>query len=624
MILLPVPQKMEEGNAQLMLQRDSMIVIDVSCPQGAFLYARLLQDEIRTWAGLTVSIGRGTFREGDILLKVDDTLGDQHYTLEIKEEGAYLCGGSLSAMGWAVQTLRQIVRQSGGLLQQVAIDDEPDIKNRGFFFDITRGRILSLETLKWLVDTMAFYKMNQLQLYVEHTYLFRDLTEVWRDDTPLTAEEILELDQYCYDRGIELVPSLSTFGHLCKLLQTKTFEPMCELPESTGDVFSFRDRMIHHTVNVSNADVLPMIKGLIGEYMHLFRSDKFNICADETFDLGKGKSKALAEEKGIGSLYMDYIMELFGFLIENGKKPMFWGDIIAQYPEKCSLLPKEVVCLTWGYSATQSDREAKILHGAGAVQYLCPGACGWNTWVNAFRDSYENIHRMCSYGRQYGAIGILNTEWGDFGHINQPIFSIPGMIYGAVWCWGENVPDYRELNRQISVLEFGDSSGQLLNFLGDVNGLTIFSWNHVVTIKEGVEKKVERDKLREVFGKEDMTKVPECNRRVLEMKRKLYMIGRSMDSRNRGILECVQMSLEAIRVWNEVGLRLCRWQKGEKLEDGMELAGDLEKCLRSFKELWCRTGKEADLARVSEVFYWYADVLRKISILNHRCRAMIS
>lgn len=612
MIILPIPKRMMEGNEQLMLQRGSMIVMDASCPHEALVYAHLLQEEIRTWAGMTVSIGRGTFRKGDILLKVDDALGEQHYTLDVKGDGAFLCGGSLEAMGWAVQTMRQIVRQSGGLLSQVSIDDEPDIKNRGFFFDITRGRILSLETLKWLADTMSFYKMNQLQLYVEHTYLFRDLTEVWRDDTPLTAEEILELDQYCYERGIELVPSLSTFGHLCKLLQTKTFEPMCELPESTGDIFSFRDRMDHHTVNVSNPDVLPLMKSLIKEYMQLFRSDKFNICADETFDLGKGRSKDLADEKGTGSLYMDYIMELFGFLIENGKKPMFWGDIIAQYPEKCSLLPEQVVCLTWGYSATQSDREAKILHGAGAMQYLCPGVCGWNTWVNALRDSYENIRKMCSYGRQYDAVGILNTEWGDFGHINQPIFSIPGMIYGAVWCWGENVPEYQELNRQISILEFGDSSGRLLNFLGDVNSQTVFSWKNVVTIKEGVEKNMEKDKLREVFWKEDMTKVPECNQRVLGMKKDLCIIGRSMDSRSRGIMECGQMSLEAVRVWNEVGLRLYRLQKGEKPEDGMELAGELENCLRSFQELWRRSGKEADLARVSEVFYWYADVLREM------------
>ena len=143
-----------------------------------------------------------------------------------------------------------------------------------------------------------------------------------------------------------------------------------------------------------------------------------------------------------------------------------------------------------------------------------------------------------------------------------------------------NVPDHQELNRQIAVLEYGDPSGRLLNFLGEVNGLTVFSWYHVVAIKEGAEKNIERDKLREMFEKEDMTKVPACSRRILEMKRELCIIGRGMDSGSRWVLECAQMSLEAVRVWNEVGLRLLRLQNGEKLEDGMELAGSLEKCGR--------------------------------------------
>ena len=39
-------------------------------------------------------------------------------------------------------------------------------------------------------------------------------------------------------------------------------------------------------------------------------------------------------------------------------------------------------------------------------------------------------------------------------------------------------------NRQIAVLEYGDPSGRLLNFLGEVNSLTVFSWYHVVAIKD--------------------------------------------------------------------------------------------------------------------------------------------
>ncbi len=610
MVLLPVPKKMEEKDGCYMLQLHNMIVIDASCEQGAVIYARMLKEEIRTWAGIELAVGRGTGQTGDILLKTDPTLGRQQYTLAIHADGAVLCAGSLDALGWAVQTMRQIVRQSAGLLPEVIIADEPDQKNRGFYYDVSRGRVLTLESLKWLADTMAFYKLNQLQLYVEHTYLFRGLTEVWRDETPLTAEEILELDQYCYDRGIELVPSLSTFGHLFKLLSTKSFGAFCEMPDLAGEAFSFLDRMNHHTVNVSEPGAISLIKAMILEYMQLFRSDKFNICADETFDLGKGRSKALAEEKGIGSLYMDYILELFGFLIENGRTPMFWGDIIVKYPELYARIPKQVICLNWGYCATQPDREAKILHEAGAVQYLCPGACGWNTWVNKLNDSYENIRRMCSYARQYEAIGILNTEWGDFGHINQPVFSVPGIIYAAAGSWSQELLSYEEINRRISILQFHDTSGRLLDILGRVDAQTVFSWNQAVCLKEGVQKQMGREGLREIFWQEDWKDGPARNACILELEKELLAASRSMDSSSRQVVECAYVAMEAVRLWNEAGLYLYSLQQGKKPDGGMELAAGLERCLHAYQKLWRETGKEAGLGRITEVFCWYADVLR--------------
>lgn len=616
MILLPMPKKVEEKSGNLVLKVSTAVVMDAACPRGAYVYAKQLKEEISTWAGLNLEVGQGTFRKGDILLKTDDSLGEHRYTMEITKEGAFLTGGSLNALGWAVQTLRQIVRQNAGLLPCVEIDDEPDIKNRGFYHDVTRGRIQNLDNLKKLADKLCFYKMNQLQLYVEHSYLFRDLTELWRDDTPLTAEEIMELDEYCYERGIELVPSMATFGHLYKLLGTKSHEHLCELSGSGESAFSFRDRMAHHTVNVSDSDAIELVKEMIEEYMHLFRTDKFNICADETFDLGKEKSAELAKEKGTGQMYLDYINELFDFLIQKGKIPMFWGDIISGHPELYSQIPKEVICLTWGYASDQSDWAVKTLYEVGAVQYLCPGVCGWNTWVNYIQGSYQNISRMCSFARKYNAIGILNTDWGDYGHINHPAFSVPGLIYGAVGSWDENMPEYDELNRQISVLEYGDSSGQLVSLLAQINDVCVFTWHNVVTIKEWTQQKENQDKIREIFEGMDMAKVPEYNRRVEEMEARLQEISRSMDSACRGIVECAHVALEITRCWNEVGVYLTGIRKGEMPDNGAALAADLERYLHYYQRLWRENGKEGDLMKVSDVFFWYSDILRSES--DHR------
>lgn len=613
MILLPIPKQMKEEKGTYMLRLDAMIVMDGTCPQDVLVYAQQLREEMIVWAGLSLEIGRGTVRPGDILMRIDDSLSEEHYNLKIEENGVVVRAGSKNALGWGVQTLRQIVRQSAGLLPCVVIEDEPDMKNRGFYHDVTRGRVQTLENLKKLADKLSFYKLNQLQLYVEHTYLFRDLTELWRDDTPLTATEIIELDQYCYERGIELIPSLSTFGHLYKLLGTKSYEQLCEMPDKTSPFFSFIGRMDHHTIDVSNSASLELVKNMITEYMQLFRTDKFNICADETFDLGKGKSATLAAQKGVGVMYMEYIKELFDFLIEQGKTPMFWGDIICKHPELYEQLPKEVICLNWGYSDTQPDTQIQTLYKVGATQYVCPGVCGWNTWINDFRMSYDNITRMCKYGRTYHAVGVLNTDWGDFGHINHPVFSIPGLIYGAVGCWGEQIPEYEELNRQISILEFADASGEWVSLLGKIVKETVFDWNSAVYIKEWAQAKREEKEILSILEKCDMEEVPEANERLTEIETQSYLISRKIDSQSRNLMEIVQTALEAVRVWNEVGLFLVKLQKKQSPENGRQIAERLERCLHQYQRLWRHNSKEGDLRWISEVFCWYADRMREFS-----------
>ena len=52
--------------------------------------------------------------------------------------------------------------------------DYPDFPNRGFMLDVSRDKVPQLETLFWLVDLMASFKMNQLQLYMEHTFAYSD------------------------------------------------------------------------------------------------------------------------------------------------------------------------------------------------------------------------------------------------------------------------------------------------------------------------------------------------------------------------------------------------------------------------------------------------------------------
>ncbi len=91
-----------------------------------------------------------------------------------------------------------------------------------------------MATLLALVDRLAGLKVNQLQLYVEHTFAYDGHERVWRGASPLLPSEILELDRYCRERHVELVPNQNSFGHLARWLVHEPYRRLAECPEGSS------------------------------------------------------------------------------------------------------------------------------------------------------------------------------------------------------------------------------------------------------------------------------------------------------------------------------------------------------------------------------------------------------
>ncbi len=662
MYLIPKPKAVTKKEGNFCLSYKSRIVLSPGIREDGMVSASILKECMETWTGFSTAIIAGTPGEGDIFLNIESgspkTVGavkacceesrpqsglpSEAYRLEIRENGITLTGGDGAGVFYAVQTLCQIFEQQGGAPECIFIEDAPDVAHRGYYLDVTRGRVFHLDYLKKTVDRLCRYKVNELQLYIEHTYMFAGLSEMWRDETPLTAEEIMELDKYCRERYVELVPSLSSFGHLYGLLSTRTYGELCELENSWKQPFSFLDRMHHHTVNVGDERVMPLIKRMLAEYMALFSSDKFNLCADETFDLGRGKAKDLADEKGVHRIYIDHVKELCSFLAENGKQPMFWGDIICGEPELISELPENVICLTWGYEPDQDDESCRKMAQAGARQYLCPGVRGWNQWLNQIGESYQNIARMCTYAKKYGVgsaraaaggssegstdknaccdsvVGILNTDWGDFGHINHPDYAIPGMIYGAAFSWNQEIIPFEEMNRQIARVAFHDTSEELVNLLAKAAELCLFKWWGAEIFYEKTKLEAALTEYENQTVTEGLAALKECvktgritqaNAALLQLREQIKRTAVCMDASERKFLADCDVTLDGIAIWNEIGAVLAR-AGAEDMTERFALAARLESWFMVYKEMWRSVSKEGDLAHVAEVVFWYADLLR--------------
>ncbi len=367
--------------------------------------------------------------EGTAVYVCHDEGQAEGYTLKITENEIKIHGKGAPGAFYGLTTLNMLWKRSGNKIEICEINDAPDMSYRGFYQDTTRGRIPTLPTLKRLVDKMAEYKLNSLQLYVEHSYEFKEY-EFCRDRLGcLTKAEIKELDEYCKERFIELIPSLSTFGHLYHLLEGENYRHLCELDEYTPKWHYYLERMRHHTINPCLDESFELVKSLIDQHIEAFSSDKFNICCDETFDLANGVNKG----KDKGELYLGFVKKLVSYLESKGKSVMMWGDIVLEHADKLADLPKSITFLNWTYSAKVN--EARVQKLAEKRQIVCPGTSAWLGFHECVNIEEPNILSLVKYGKKHGALGVLNTNWGDIGNPASVDMGMYGLILGAAVGW---------------------------------------------------------------------------------------------------------------------------------------------------------------------------------------------
>jgi hypothetical protein len=319
-------------------------------------------------------------------------------------------------------------------LTGLEVDDRPTFANRGVMLDVSRNKVPTMATLFTVVDQLARWKINQLQLYVEHTFAYSEHETVWRDASPLTAGEIRELDTYCAQRFIELVPNQQSFGHMHRWLSHERYRPLAERPDGVDHPFSPAREPF--SLCPTNPGSLALVSGLFDELLPNFSSPLFNVGLDETFDLGTGRSATACEERGREEVYLSYLGQIHRLAKDHGRRIQFWADIALEYPGLIDRLPGDAIALNWGHEADHPFAdETSALAKTGLEFYVCPGTSSWSSFAGRADTALRNLKSAAEAGAAHGASGYLVTDWGDHGHLQPLSSSYLGLLAGAALAW---------------------------------------------------------------------------------------------------------------------------------------------------------------------------------------------
>ncbi|HEY79608.1 MAG TPA: glycoside hydrolase, partial [Caldilineae bacterium] len=168
LILTPTPQRIIPTGSIFSLT-SGLLAVNAPTAGELFSSARQLQDAVETFAGVHLDIvaGKPAPQQARITLNIAAHASQhpQGYELSIDGGGVHIVASAPAGVFYGVQTLRQILLQSGAELPGLRITDWPDFPNRGVLLDISRDRVPTMETLYALIDLLASLKINQFQLY---------------------------------------------------------------------------------------------------------------------------------------------------------------------------------------------------------------------------------------------------------------------------------------------------------------------------------------------------------------------------------------------------------------------------------------------------------------------------
>ncbi|WP_435893867.1 family 20 glycosylhydrolase [Oceaniferula spumae] len=147
------------------------------------------------------------------------------YRLVSNDQGVQITANTITGLFYGVQTLRQLTVRSNGRTTVAAckIHDYPAFKIRGLMHDVGRN-FQSIEQLKMQMDVLAAYKMNVFHWHLSDHFGWRLESKKYPDLQSekaygrhqgkfYTQQEFKEMSDYCWARGITIIPEFDSPGH---------------------------------------------------------------------------------------------------------------------------------------------------------------------------------------------------------------------------------------------------------------------------------------------------------------------------------------------------------------------------------------------------------------------------
>lgn len=290
-------------------------------------------------------------KDFSINLLIDSSISayTEYYDLEINKNFILIRGSDREGLIHGIYSLIQLIPRSSGIddskLACVIIKDYPEFKWRGLLLDCCR-HFMSIDFVKRYIDLLAYHKMNVLHWHLTEDQGWRveiekypKLTDIgaWRKEKDgsvyggfYTKEQIKEVVNYAYHRGVNIVPEIELPGHSVAALAAHP-EYSC-----TGGPFEVETDwgVFKDIYCAGNDSTFVFLENVLDEIIELFPSKYIHIGGDEApkyrwENCSKCKKRIQDENlQDTHELQSYFIQRIENYISSKGKKLIGWDEIL--------------------------------------------------------------------------------------------------------------------------------------------------------------------------------------------------------------------------------------------------------------------------------------------------------
>ncbi len=388
--------------------------------------------------------------QGDIVLALmngcQSDCRSEDYRMNVATDKVSITASSARGLMWGSRSLLQILKQTGGSVPCGDAYDVPRYQVRGVLFDIARTPY-TLEDLRKAIDTMAWYKMNDLHLVINNNYIFLEeyvkdghdpLKEAYtafrleskmvgKNGQPLTAQDVFftkkefrELIDYAKLRGVNIVPEFDTPGHALSFSKVR---PDLIYQGPMGNPGRRSDH-----IDAGNPETLKFVAEVLDEYL---------LPDAET---GKAPLEGCVIHVGADEFYGDaeayrkYTDGLLKYVKSRGFTPRVWGSLThkpGKTPVEAEGVEMNLWSCQWQNPVEAMDAGYKLINTNDGHLYIVPFAgYYWPTLNNPFqynswRPNYVgNYHIPAGHPNLIGATFAIWNDMCDLRHSGYGMYDI--------------------------------------------------------------------------------------------------------------------------------------------------------------------------------------------------------